>query len=290
MSQTSKRGLGRGFEALLPADFDKNLLLSPEERIEKIPLAQLKANPHQPRKHFDEAALQELAISIKNHGLLQPLIVTPHGSDDKNYLIIAGERRWRAAKSAGLKAVPAIIRSTKELEQLEMALIENVQRVDLTPLEQAITIERLRDQFSLPYQTIAKRLGKAVSTINNTVRLLQLPAEVQSALAAHKISEGHARAILALKGDIGRQTYLLKAILDNGWSVRQAERFVSGIKAGHHQPRQAHARVSTETAATKALAKRLETDVQIRRTARGGKLEISFKTDQELNRLLDSFK
>lgn len=285
MAQTSKRGLGRGFEALLPDDFDRNLLVASEDRIAKLPVTSLQANPYQPRHHFDATALSELAASIKRHGVLQPLVVTP--ARNGIYTLIAGERRWRASQKAGLKTVPAIIRSHEELEQLELALIENVQRVDLSPLEQALSIERLHDQFSLSYDAIAKRLGKAPSTVNNTVRLLQLPKAARDALAVGHISEGHARAILALKSDPRRQTDLLASILDNGWSVRQAERFVNSVKAGVKEAGQVRERVQTETAATKALGKKLGTPVLLRRTAKGGKLELVFKNEPELQRLLD---
>jgi ParB family chromosome partitioning protein len=287
MSQTSKRGLGRGFDALISNDFDNSLLLTSDDRIEKIPVDQLQPNPHQPRSHFDDTALAELADSIKRHGVVQPLVVTP--VKDGKYTLIAGERRWRASKLAKLETVPAIIRSSAELEQLEVALIENVQRVDLSPLEQAVSIERLHEQFNLSYDDIAKRLGKAASTVNNTVRLLRLPEAAREALKLSKISEGHARAILALKGDAERQDYLLQIIISQGWSVRQAERFVTSVKAGHTEVKTAHARTETESPATKALAKKLQTPVHIRRTARGGKLEITFKTDDELDRILGLF-
>lgn len=287
MSQTPKRGLGRGFEALISEDFDKSLLLTSDDRIEKIPVGKLQPSPYQPRKHFDETALSELAASIKRYGIVQPLVVTP--VKDGLYTLIAGERRWRAAQIAGLKTVPAIIRSSQELEQLELALIENVQRVDLSPIEQALSIERLHEQFSFSYDTIAERLGKASSTVHNTVRLLRLPEEARAALVDGKISEGHARAILALKGDAERQAYLLKTIVEQGWSVRQAERFVTSVKAGVKEVKQAHARTQTETPATKQLSKKLKTPVHIRRTARGGKLEISFATDAELERLIKLF-
>ncbi len=215
------------------------------------------------------------------------MVVTP--VKNGKYVLIAGERRWRAAAQAGLPTVPAIIRERQELEQLEIALIENVQRVDLSPLEQAVSIERLHEQFNLAYDEIAKRLGKASSTVNNTVRLLGLPAEARDALVAGKISEGHARAILALKGDAERQAYLLKTIQSQGWSVRQAERFVTSVKAGIKETKQAHARSETETPATKALSKKLKTPVTIRRTAHGGKLELAFKDDTELVRLFSLF-
>lgn len=272
---------------MLPNDFDKSLLLSPEDRIEKLPIDSLVASPFQPRKHFDETALNELAESIKRHGVVQPLVVTP--VKDGKYTLIAGERRLRAAKIAKLRTVPAIIRSSQEIEQLELALIENVQRVDLSPLEQAVSIEKLHEQFSLSYDAIAKRLGKANSTVNNTVRLLRLPEDARIALAEARISEGHARAILALKGDAKRQAYLLSTIQEQGWSVRQAERFVTSVKAGTKDVKKTHEHVSTETPATRSLSKKLGTPVNIRRTAKGGKLEITFKTDQELAKIISLF-
>ena len=287
MSQTPKRGLGRGFDALISQDFDKSLLLSSDDRVEKIPLGSLQASPYQPRKNFDEAALGELAESIKRYGIVQPLVVTP--VKDGKYTLIAGERRWRAAAIAKLENVPAIIRSHEELEQLELALIENVQRVDLTPLETALSIERLHQEFNFAYDEIAKRLGKAPSTVINTARLLGLPEAARDALAAGKISEGHARSILALKGDAERQKYLLETIISQGWSVRQAERFVTSVKQGHKQVETAHARVQTETPATQKLSKKLGTPVTIRRTAKGGKLEIGFSDDTELDRIITLF-
>jgi len=287
MSPTQKRGLGKGFGALISDDFDKSLLLTPEDRVEKIPLKQLRPNPRQPRQHFDETALRELAASIKRHGIVQPLIVSP--AADGVYDLVAGERRWRAAGLAGLATVPAIVRQRQELEQLEVALIENVQRVDLSPLEQAVSIERLHEQFSLSYEAIAERLGKATSTVNNTVRLLRLPTAARDALTAGKISEGHARAILALKGDTKRQSYLLETIQAQHWSVRQAERFVLSVKAVVRETAKAHARTETETPATKTLSKKLRTPVHLRRTAKGGKLEITFRDDDELARIINLF-
>lgn len=286
MSEKQKRGLGRGFDALISQDFDKSLLLTTEDKVERIPVKQLKPNPYQPRKHFDEEGLKELAESIKRHGIVQPLVVTP---SDSGFTLVAGERRLRAAQIAGLDTVPALVRQREELEQLELALIENVQRVDLSPLEQAVSIERLHEQFNFNYDEIAKRLGKATSTVNNTVRLLRLPEAAREALASGKISEGHARAILALKNDPERQAYLLKSVLQQGWSVRQAERFVLSVKAGIKDTKAAHARSHIETPATKALSKKLGTSVSVRWTARGGKLEISFKDDAELERLLGLF-
>jgi ParB family chromosome partitioning protein len=185
--------------------------------------------------------------------------------------------------------VPAIVRTLKEIEQLEIALIENVQRVDLSPLEQAASIERLHGQFNVSYNDIAKRLGKAPSTINNIVRLIQLPIDAQNALRDHAITEGHARMILSLKDSPDKQEHLLNAIIKDGWSVRMAERYVTSLKEGAKTEAAAKARVSTETPATKQLAKRLGAPVHLRRTAKGGKLEIGFKDDADLERITKLF-
>jgi ParB family chromosome partitioning protein len=281
----TKTGLGRGFDALLPQNFDSSILLTDEDRIQKVDIERVTPNKNQPRTHFDDEALEQLADSIKQFGILQPLVVTPLSGG--SYEIIAGERRWRASKIAGLDKVPVIVRSTKELEQLEIALIENVQRVDLSPLEQAVSIERLHQQFNMHYDAIAKRLGKASSTINNIVRLLQLPVSAVEALKNKEITEGHARAILALKGAPEKQDELLQSIITQGWNVRQAERYVTSHKAGIQEKKEVRSRVDTETKETKALGKRLRTTVHIRRTARGGKLELKFTSDEDLERLID---
>lgn len=286
MAGAKTKGLGRGFDSLLPGNFDNSVLADPSERIQKLDITLIDANPDQPRQHFDSEALNELAASIKQHGIVQPMVVSPEGT---RYRIIAGERRWRAAKIAGLKQVPAIVRTSQELEQLEIAIIENVQRVDLSSLEQAVSIERLHQQFSTPYEQIAKRLGKAHSTVVNIVRLLQLPDEARRALESRDISDGHARQILALKKQPELQLELLHLIINNGWSVRQAERYVSAHKEGVTEQEDKKQRAETETPATKALAKRLSTPVHIKRTARGGKLEITFKDDDHLASLLDTF-
>lgn len=289
MSSTTKpakkMGLGKGFDALIPQHFDKSFL-EDQERIQKIVVSELVPNPDQPRQHFDTAALEELAASIKQYGIVQPLVVTPL-ADGKN-VIIAGERRWRAAQLAGLTKVPVIVRTTKELERLEIALVENVQRVDLTPLEQAVSIERLHQQFSMTYLDIAKRLGKADSTVVNIVRLLQLPEAAQTALKEKRISEGHARTILSLKDMPDKQTELLHAIQKYGWTVRQAEQFVTSIREGFKEQKATHERMSTQTQETKQLSKKLGgAPVHIRRLAKGGKLEISFKSDSELTKIME---
>lgn len=284
MTTKTVHGLGRGFDSLIPQNFDTSILVAEDERVQKLPIDKILPRTDQPRQHFDEAALEELADSIRTHGVLLPLVVT--AMDGGTYQIIAGERRWRAAKIAKLETLPAIVRTLKELEQLEIALIENVQRVDLAPLEQAVSIERLHQQFSLPYEAIAKRLGKAPSTIANVVRLLQLPPAAHEALVMGRISEGHARAILALKDYPEKQLALLTGIEKQGWSVRQAERYVTSVKEGVQSETAVRQRVETETPLTKSLSKRLDTPVHIRRTARGGKLEVTFKTDEELDRIV----
>jgi ParB family chromosome partitioning protein len=283
-----KIGLGKGFDSLLPQNFDSSLLLTDEDRIQKVSVTMIVPNAGQPRTSFDEESLQQLAASIKQYGILQPLVVTPHPGPGHSgeYQIVAGERRWRASSIAGIDKVPVIVRTTRELESLEIALVENVQRVDLSPLEQAVSIERLHQQFNMTYDKIAERLGKASSTVNNIVRLLQLPAAAREALGNGQISEGHARAILALKGKEELQQQLLKEIIKNGWSVREAERFVSSHKSGVAEPKAVKERVNTETKETKALSKRLGSSVHIRRTAKGGRLELKFVSDEDLERLL----
>ncbi|CAN5348386.1 ParB/RepB/Spo0J family partition protein [soil metagenome] len=284
---SAKSGLGRGFDSLIPQNFDDSLLVDTQDRVHRIGVEKLQPGNSQPRQLFDDEALRELATSVKEHGILQPLVVVAHGN---SYKIIAGERRWRAAKIAKLTSVPAIVRTLKEIEQLEIALIENVQRVDLSALEQAVSIEKLHEQFNMTYEQIGKRLGKSVSALSNTVRLLQLPKSAQLALEQKRINEGHARAILALKDSPELQQQLLQAIETHGWSVRQAERFVTSVKAGIKDKKGTSARVATETVETKVLSKQLNAPVHLRRTAKGGKLEIAFTTDDQLNRILALLK
>jgi ParB family transcriptional regulator, chromosome partitioning protein len=282
VSKTNK-GLGRGLGSLIPDNFDNSIMADEKDRVKVVLIDDVYPNPDQPRKDFDKTSLDELSLSIKTYGILQPLVVTVQ--DEGKHKIIAGERRWRAAKQAGLKNVPTIVRSSKELEQLEIALVENVQRVDLSPLEQAQSIERLHDQFSMSYEQIAKRLGKAPSTVNNILRLLQLPKEAKEALSQHRITEGHARSILAIKDYPEQQKELLDNILRKSWSVRQAEQFAVQVKKGAKSNAKQKV-MSVSSPGTDKLAKKLDTNVNIRRTARGGKLEISFKSDEDLERIL----
>lgn len=284
MSSKQPRGLGRGLGTLIPTNFDSSLLIDEKERVQKLNTKVVQPNPDQPRKHFDPEALEQLASSIKKHGILQPLVVTPNGQD--GYTIIAGERRYRAATKAGLTHVPALVRSAKELDQLEIALVENVQRVDLSPLEQAVSIAKLHEQFSMSYQMIAERLGKAVTTVNNIVRLLQLPAEAREALQHGHITEGHARAILSLKDKPEKQRQLLTRIIDEGWSVRQAEHFASAVKTGAGTEKAAVKRTLEQTPETKRLSKFLKTPVKLKHLAKGGQLMIRYKTEEELKTII----
>jgi ParB family transcriptional regulator, chromosome partitioning protein len=279
-----KTGLGKGFESLIPTNFDRELIVDGQDRVQKIAIEDLSPNPDQPRLAFNEKELAGLAESIKRHGILQPLIATP--IKNGKAVIIAGERRWRAAKLAGLKKVPVIVRTGEELERLEIALIENVQRVDLEPLEQAASIEYLHQQFSMTYEDISKRLGKASSTVINIVRLIQLPETAQLALREHKITEGHARAILAVRDFPGKQAELLAAIEKNAWSVRQAERYVVSLKEGYRETAATKERMKTETPQTKRLSKRIGAPVRIQRMAKGGRLLIDFGSDEELDAIL----
>jgi len=281
-------GLGKGIDALISEKFDKTILNESNERIQNLFISNISPLKDQPRKNFNEGDIRELSESIKQYGVIQPLIVS--AADKGEYIIVAGERRWRAAKLAGLDKVPVIVRAPKQQEKLEIALIENVQRVDLSPIETAIAIEKLHQDFNLSYQSIAKRLSKAPTTVNNIVRLLQLPEEAMEALNDNKITEGHARAILSLKGDKSRQLLLLDNIIKNNWSVRQAEQFVISSKQGAETIKQVSQKMSTSTPETESLSKRLNTQVAIKRTARGGRLEIKFKNDEELNELFNKLK
>jgi ParB family chromosome partitioning protein len=278
-----KTGLGKGLQSLMPANLDTDILINKEDRVQKIRVSVIKANPNQPRRQFDDQTIEELAVSIKQVGILQPLIVTPRG---EGYLIIAGERRWRAAQKAKLDTVPVIVKSAKELGLLEMALIENIQRVDLSPLEFAVTLDRLKTVHHMEEAELTKRLGKDKSTIRNILRLLNLPDYAKEALNKKQISEGHARAVLALKEYPDQQRVLVDNIIKYVWSVRQAEQFVTGHKTGKTSPDLIEKHMKKELPETKSLSKLIAAPVSIRRTAHGGKLEISFTTDKDLERLI----
>lgn len=292
MSAKNQRGLGKGFDMLMPQGLENVLVEKGKDRVQNVFTKDITPNPEQPRRTFDEEALKELADSIKQYGVLQPLLVT--STSQGKFQIIAGERRWRASKLAGLDKIPVVVRTSKDLEKLEIALTENIQRVDLSPLEQAASIQRLHELFSVSMEDIAKRLGKAPSTVTNIVRLLQLPPAAQDALLHNRISEGHARSILALKDYPEQQEQLLLLIQKHGWSVRQAEQFVIAAKTGAASTERATQHTRSETPETERLSKLLGSDVRVQNMAQGkGRLIISFKSPSDferLVRLLDEIK
>lgn len=279
----AKSHLGRGFDILIPKDLDTSILEEDKIRVQKLLISDIIPNPDQPRREFDEASIKGLADSIRVHGVLQPIIVV-RDSGSKGYKIVAGERRWRAAAAAKLENIPAIVRSLKELEQIELALIENIQRVDLSPLEQALSVYKLQHQFNLSLEQVSQKLGKAQSTVSNLARLLRLPEAARTALKEGKITEGHARAILSLSRYPARQEELLRSILNNGWTVRQAEQFATEAKKGS-KSQVARAKTADEDARTKKIGEYLGTNVRIRHTANGGQIIIQFNSDAELDRL-----
>ncbi|MBW3568877.1 ParB/RepB/Spo0J family partition protein [Candidatus Parcubacteria bacterium] len=282
MNKKTSKGLGKGFGSLLPDDFDRSMLLDKKDRIQKVLLSEVSPDKNQPRKHFDQTSLKELAISIKNHGILQPLVVRP---EDGQYVIIAGERRFRAAKIAGLNSLPVLVRSSAEQERLEIGLVENVQRVDLSPLEQAISIAKLNQQFNLSYEEIGKKLGKAQTTVVNMVRLLKLPPDAREALQNDKISEGHARTILSLSASPGQQKKLLDSIIKYGWSVRRAEQYANEHKKTSPAKKLGSNNLEHYRARTEAISKKLEAKVVIKPKSEGGDLKITYKNDKDLERI-----
>ena len=294
MSAKKMTGLGRGFESLIPTDvldetFDPTAGNEQSSELRYVKRTDISPNPDQPRRHFDEEALHELAASIREHGIIQPLVVTPANG---GYQIVAGERRWRAAGIAELEKVPVIVRTRSEQHKLELALIENLQRRDLNPLETATAYLKLHTQFNLTYEEIGHRVGgKAVSTISNILRLLQLPDEAKQALVDGWISEGHARQILALD-DEQAQSELLQIIVREGWSVRKAEQYVVGYKRGEKpNAKQENAIKHTrqETTFTKRLSERLSLPVVQKTTAKGGQIIISYTSEDDLEELQKKF-
>jgi ParB family chromosome partitioning protein len=274
---STQKGLGKGFDVLMPVGINVSTVAAGVgEKVHRLALDVVVPKQDQPRQYFDTAALDQLAVSIREHGILQPLVVVQ--VDQNLYSIIAGERRWRAARLAGLTEVPAIVRSANEHEQLELALLENVQRSDLTPLEQSLTVYRLHTQFNQSYEDIAKRLGKAYTTVINSVRLLSLPPEMQESLQVGTISEGHARTLLSLQKFPIAQKTLFANMVSKGWSVRQSEQFVIVVKRGStkDKPSEKPKQNTNYATTTKALEKQLGAKVIVQHSAKGkGKLVIS---------------
>jgi ParB family chromosome partitioning protein len=220
-----RSGLGRGLSSLIPPGAADGSSSDGQDRpyLSEIPVADITPNPHQPRVHFDEESLIELASSIAQIGVLQPILVRP--IDDERYELIAGERRWRAAGRAGLATIPAIVRTGDDLGSVEKALIENLHRQDLTPLEEAAAFQQLIEDFGLTHEQVADRIGKSRSAVSNTLRLLGLPPAVQHYLADGKLSAGHARALLGTPDRV-LQEELARLIVEEGWTVRTVEEAV----------------------------------------------------------------
>lgn len=282
-------GLGRGLNALIPGDSNEvdpsATTTSSNQGISQIPIGAIKPNPHQPRTAINPADLADLSQSITEHGILQPLIVS-RDPDSDGFILIAGERRWRAAQLAGLSFVPAIERTITEQGQLELALIENVQRADLNPLELADAYQQLADQFSLTHEEIAERVGKSRTSITNTLRLLNLSDDAYQSLATNQISEGHARALLGLPSK-SAQDAALRTVLSQALNVRQTEALVRKL-SGERPPRQAKPEPAPEI---KSLETRLRnhfgTKVHLNQGKKGGNLVIYYYSDEELNAILD---
>lgn len=249
--------------------------------IQEVSIGSIVPNPYQPRKVFNPDQLRELADSIKEHGVIQPLVVNQTQS---GYELVVGERRFRASQLAGLQKVPVIIKSgMQDQTKLEVALIENIQRQELNPIEEAMAYEKLMKSFGMTQEQVAQKVGKSRPAVANTVRLLNLPAEIQRAIIEGKISEGHARAILGLSG-IERQLALYKMIVDQGLNVRQVEAKVRELMA---RPRLEAAGPDPKTIAIEnALRSKLGTKVRIEKRGRGGKIMIEFFSDEELDDLI----
>jgi ParB family chromosome partitioning protein len=294
----SKNALGKGLSALLPDDEDLPAGLGdapadapgtePGERALRIPLEKLRANPNQPRKHFDEGDLAELADSIRSHGIIQPLIVEDAG--DGGWLIVAGERRWRAARLAGLTEVPALIRSYSEEKRQEVALIENVQRSDLNPLEEAAAYKALMELTGLPQDEIAARVGKSRSTVANALRLLKLSPAAREALEKGELTPGHGRAILSVNGRAAQER-LLGEILQKGLSVREAEKRAVSLSAAGIGTAKAKSAAPERDPEMNAMEdrfrERLGTKVAINGDMKKGSISIEYYSMEDLDRLLD---
>jgi ParB family chromosome partitioning protein len=294
---SQRRGLGRGLGALIVntdperdyAAVNQPSAVAPEGGVTSIPVDAISPNPRQPRAKFDENALTELAASIREHGIIQPLIVTQNPQRDGHYWLIAGERRLRAAQIAELADAPCIVREASEQELLELALVENLQRSDLNPLEEAAAYQMLIDRFALTQEEIAKRVGRSRPAVANTVRLLQLPSEVQQALMNEEISSGHARAILGLP-DEETMIAALQRVLDRSLNVRQTESLVkqllqepsAPVPEAEAIPLDAHLQ-HVENRFRDALGTR----VSLNRNRDGsGRLIVHFYSDEDLDSLL----
>lgn len=283
-----KGGLGRGLGSLIPNKISPvvtqplvdSVETLPGERVQQIAVEKIEANPLQPREYFDHGDLEDLVNSIKKHGILQPLIVSEKNGQ---YQLIAGERRFRAAKILEMKTVPCLVRTVKDLEKLEWALIENIQRADLNPLEEARAYQKLVDDFGLTQEEVAEKVGKKRTTIANALRLLSLPKEIQEALREGKISAGHAKVILSAETPEERLN-LFKKILQSSLTVRQSEGEIKKVTVKEHQ------RITSVNPEIKAkedeLRQALGTKVSITQKGESGFVNIEYYSQEELNELV----
>lgn len=279
------KGLGRGLGALLPED-----VLTPETpeqqptddgRVYFIPLRQIDPTQDQPRRNFDPQALESLAASMAVHGVLQPIIVQPTG---ERYRIIAGERRWRAAKIAGLKEIPALVRNFDPRQQLEVTLIENLQRKDLNPVEEAAGIQAYINQFSLTQEEAAQRLGRSRPALANTLRLLQLPDEILVLIQEGSLSAGHARALVALE-DAKTQLQMAQLIVEKGLSVRQTEKLVAQHKSERAKQKTRPADPEALNPLADLMRETMGTKVKITGTLQRGKIQLDYYSREDLDRI-----
>ena len=273
-----KKVLGRGLGALIPQKTET----PSASGLAHIPLEQISPNPHQPRKTFNEGSIEELARSVREHGIVQPLVVSRSGD---RYKLIAGERRFRAAQRAGLRTVPAVIKDAIQAgDALQLALIENIQREDLNPIEEATAYHQLHDEFGLTQDEISRRVGKERSTVANFLRLLRLPEAVKRLLASGQLSMGHARALLAVDS-AKKQEQLAERVVKSGLSVRQTELLASG-KSPKAAKKEKPKDVFTQDAEER-LTRVLRTKVDIDRKRRGGVIRIRFASEDDLIRIYD---
>lgn len=279
---SKKHGLGRGLGALIPSD---ETALNRKEVIRMIPVDSLQPNPHQPRSMMDEGQLADLAASIRSHGLIQPIIVTETAA---GYVLIAGERRWRASRLAGLTEVPVIVKETTPQDMLVLALIENIQRADLNPLEEAHAYKQLVGEFELTHADVADRVGKGRSTVTNLIRLLELPENIQAAVFDGRISGAHGRALLSLPTP-EMQTNALNQIIRLNLSVRQTEELVTNLMAERRPAPRPRKALPPELADLQnRFEESLGTRVNIHKGEQGGQVVIHFYSDEELNAIFQA--
>jgi ParB family chromosome partitioning protein len=271
-----RRGLGRGLGALIPSGSQQQ-----SDEIFELPISVVAPNPNQPRTMIDDERIDELADSVRKVGVLQPILVRPHGEE---YQIVAGERRWRAAKAAGLQKIPVRVTSATEGEALELALIENLQREDLNSMEEARGYRRLLTEYQMTQAELADKVSKSRSAVANTIRLLDLPDEVQELLAADKLTAGHARAVLAIQ-DEERRIKLAQKIVDEGLSVREAENLARLFAAGGSERAARPVAPKAFKIVARKLRRFLATNVRVRQAANRCKIEIDFQTEEDLERI-----